>query len=106
MSAETSTVDLSKEGGAAAEDAAQEDANKEGSTAAKAGKPLSESEAQDFCQWLQVTLGSKKVSEVKVTKRLSDSPAIVTDHESGALRRMMKMVVSGESVLWNVIFLQ
>ena len=31
---------------------------------------------------------------MKVTKRLSDSPAIVTDHESGALRRMMKMVVS------------
>jgi TNF receptor-associated protein 1 len=106
MSAETSTVDLSKEGGAAAEDAAPEDANKEGSTAAKAGKPLTESEAQDFCQWLQVTLGSKKVSEVKVTKRLSDSPAIVTDHESGALRRMMKMVVSGESLLQNVIFLQ
>jgi hypothetical protein len=99
MSAETSTVDLSKEGGAAAEDAAQEDANKEGSTAAKAGKPLSESEAQDFCQWLQVTLGSKKVSEVKVTKRLSDSPAIVTDHESGALRRMMKMVVSSNEPL-------
>jgi len=34
-----------------------------------------------------------QVKQVKVTKRLSDSPAIVTDHESGALRRMMKMVV-------------
>ena len=30
--------------------------------------------------------------EVRPTTRLSDSPAIVTDHESGALRRMMKMV--------------
>lgn len=30
---------------------------------------------------------------MKVTKRLSDSLAIVTDHESGALRRMVKMVV-------------
>jgi HSP90 family molecular chaperone len=29
---------------------------------------------------------------IKVTNRLSDSPAIVTDHESGALRRMLKMI--------------
>jgi TNF receptor-associated protein 1 len=29
---------------------------------------------------------------VKTTTRLSDSPAIITDHESGALRRMMKML--------------
>jgi HSP90 family molecular chaperone len=58
-----------------------------------AAKPLTDAEAQDCCTWLALTLG-KKVSTVKVTKRLSDSPAIVTDHESGALRRMMKMVVS------------
>ncbi|CAN0038426.1 unnamed protein product [Discosporangium mesarthrocarpum] len=30
--------------------------------------------------------------EVKTTSRLSDSPAIVSNHESGALRRMMRMV--------------
>lgn len=30
--------------------------------------------------------------EVKTTSRLSDSPAIVTDHQSGALRKMMKML--------------
>jgi HSP90 family molecular chaperone len=29
---------------------------------------------------------------VKVTHRLSGSPAIVTDHESGALRRMQRML--------------
>jgi TNF receptor-associated protein 1 len=37
-------------------------------------------------------LGEKKVREVRVTHRLSDSPAIVTDHQSGALRRMMKFM--------------
>ena len=31
---------------------------------------------------------------MKVSKRLSDSPALVTDHESGSLRKMMKLVVS------------
>lgn len=30
--------------------------------------------------------------EVKVTSRLRDSPAIISSHESGALRKMMRMV--------------
>lgn len=89
MSAETSTVDLSKEGGAPEEDT---DTDKS-ATAKGSATPLTDAQAQDFCEWLKITLG-KKVSTVKVTKRLSDSPAIVTDHESGALRRMLKMVVS------------
>jgi TNF receptor-associated protein 1 len=33
-----------------------------------------------------------KLASVKATARLVDSPAVITDHESGALRRMMKMV--------------
>jgi hypothetical protein len=33
----------------------------------------------------------------QVTHRLSESPAIITDHESGAVRRMMKMVVRDPS---------
>lgn len=59
----------------------------------KKDKPrkLSDSEAKDLCEWFKVTLG-KKVREVKITNRLSDSPAIITDHDSGALRRMMKLV--------------
>jgi len=35
---------------------------------------------------------SSQVESVKVTTRLSSSPAIVTGHESGALRRMMQTV--------------
>ncbi len=37
------------------------------------------------------TLG-RRVREVSVTTRLDSTPCIVTDHESGAMRRMMKMV--------------
>ena len=53
---------------------------------------LSEDEAAQVCGWLRETLGEKRVREVRVTQRLSGSPAIITDHESGALRRMMQMV--------------
>ena len=38
-----------------------------------------------------MTLDSK-VSKCKVTSRLNSSPAVITDNESGALRRMMRMV--------------
>lgn len=89
LSAETSSIDLSKEG-SVPEDA--EDENKEDSKDKKASvTPLTDAEAEDCCTWLSMAL-TGKVSSVKITKRLSDSPAIVTDHESGALRRMMKMV--------------
>jgi HSP90 family molecular chaperone len=44
--------------------------------------------------YMKDTLGPQRVRDVKTTTRLSDSPAIITDHESGALRRMMKMLVS------------
>jgi len=52
---------------------------------------LNKTEADEFCAWFQMTL-NKKVSKCKVTSRLSSSPAIITDNESGALRRMMRMV--------------
>ncbi len=52
---------------------------------------LTEAEAGELGAWLVETL-SPKLAEVKPTTRLYDSPAIVTDHESGALRRMMRMV--------------
>ena len=52
---------------------------------------LTDKEAAEFCAWFQLTLDGK-VSKCKVTSRLSSSPAVVTDNESGALRRMMRMV--------------
>ena len=52
---------------------------------------LSEAEATDFCAWFRVTLNDK-VKECRTTTRLGSSPAVVTDNESGAMRRMMRMV--------------
>ena len=52
---------------------------------------LDDKEATEFCSWFQMTL-NEKVSSCKVTTRLSSSPAVVTNNESGAMRRMMRMV--------------
>ena len=52
---------------------------------------LSGEEAIEFCDWFKTVL-PEKVSSCKVTNRLTSSPAVVTDSESGAMRRMMHMV--------------
>lgn len=53
---------------------------------------LSDKQADEFCQWFKTSLGDEKVSSCKVTNRLGASPAVVTDTESGAMRRMMRLV--------------
>ena len=58
---------------------------------------LTEQESKDLGEWFRLVLGDKRVREVRATQRLSDSPAIVTDHQSGALRRMMRMVESANN---------
>lgn len=84
VSAETSSIDFSekKEG--------DEKTNK--ADESSEGPKLSDEQGKKVCEYLQEVLGSKKVRSVKVSQRLSGSPAIVTDHESGAVRRMMRMV--------------
>jgi HSP90 family molecular chaperone len=52
---------------------------------------LSDKDVNLLGDWMVNSL-PKKLSKVKSTKRLSESPAIITDHESGSLRRMMRMV--------------
>lgn len=52
-----------------------------------------EDEGKELCEWFTKAL-SKNVSSVKTTLRLKDSPAIVVDHESAAVRKMMKYVES------------
>lgn len=59
---------------------------------------LTEAQSAELCSWLKTRLGRERVREVKTTTRLHDSPAIITDHESGNLRKMMKMVVSLHNV--------
>jgi TNF receptor-associated protein 1 len=51
---------------------------------------LADNQVKELCDWMKQTLESSVV-QVKVTKRLVNSPAIVVDHESAALRRMMRM---------------
>lgn len=89
VSAESSSVDL---GPLPAPE--KDPASTEEDEAKKVTTTLTEVEADLLCNWLTTTLGPQRVRNVKTTVRLSDSPAIVTDHESGALRRMMKMLVS------------
>ena len=82
VSAETGSVNVG-----------DDEADKSADDASKDGKErLSDEEAALVCGWLRDTLGDHRVREVRVTDRLSGSPAIITDHESGALRRMMQMV--------------
>lgn len=87
---------VSAENSSALEDALSQDqanaADKDKDGAIDAPRVLSDADAADLCGWLRVTLGDKRVREVKLTRRLRDSPAVITDHESGALRRMMRMV--------------
>lgn len=89
VSAESSSVDLGPLPEKAEDPASKDETKKDSAITTK----LSEVEAAVLCDWLTATLGPTRVRSVKTTSRLSDSPAIVTDHESGALRRMMKMLV-------------
>lgn len=53
---------------------------------------LSATEAIDVCTWMKKTLGDNKIVSCRPSSRLVSSPAIVTDNESGMMRRMMRMV--------------
>jgi TNF receptor-associated protein 1 len=84
-----------KEGEDAAAAAAGTDgaAGKEASAAAATGASASLTPAQvdELGAWLLKAL-PKRLGKVRATTRLRNSPAVVTDHESAALRRMMRMV--------------
>lgn len=53
---------------------------------------LSATEAISVCKWMKDTLGASKIISCRPSSRLVSSPAIVTDNESGMMRRMMRMV--------------
>ncbi|TDH70740.1 hypothetical protein CCR75_004967 [Bremia lactucae] len=54
-------------------------------------KKLSIDEQKLFSAWFKLSL-ENSVKEVKYTSRLTDSPAIIVDHESASIRKMMQMV--------------
>jgi HSP90 family molecular chaperone len=91
LSADRSEVNLPKsDDDSDTNEDGSEDKNKDDGTTTS-GKSLSTAEAAKFCAWFQTTLPSK-VSKCKTTNRLSSSPAVIVDNESGALRRMMRIV--------------
>jgi len=56
---------------------------------------LSEDDAKAMQAWLVDTIDG--VKEVRLSSRLTESPAIVVGHESASMRRMMSMVEAGRA---------
>jgi HSP90 family molecular chaperone len=88
VSVEKGDIDLSKF--QASDDSSEKDYGEESSTSD--GEKLNATEAMDLCLWFKQSLGDSKVNSCRPSSRLVSSPAITTDNESGAMRRMMRMV--------------
>lgn len=92
VSVEKSDIDLSELTKSKADDKESKGDADDEENPYKADRKLTPEEALDLCMWFKKELGDKKISSCTVTNRLNASPAIVTDHESGAIRRMMRLV--------------
>lgn len=95
VSVEKSDIDLSKFGKNKAKDG-DDDKEKNDDKGEEKDKEsttkLSATEAIDVCTWMKTSLGDSKIISCRPSSRLVNSPAIVTDNESGMMRRMMQMV--------------
>jgi len=72
-------------------DAGVSDAAGQEKATTKKETPTVSGETADLITYMTSVLG-EKVSSITVTSRLSNSPAAIFDHESGAVRRLMKFV--------------
>lgn len=89
VSVEKSDIDLS----AFMDDNEATDSDKgKDSNLYSSSRELNPAECLEFCEWFRKELGEKKIASCTITKRLTNTPAIVTDNESGAMRRMMRLV--------------
>lgn len=81
---------------AAAEATAEADAAAPPSAAAEGlpGVPpkLSDAAVKALSSWLMSTALPKRLKAVKASTRLVNTPAVITDHESSSVRRMMRML--------------
>eukprot|EP00945_MAST-04E_sp_MAST-4E-sp1_P001770 g1770.t1 len=80
VSAETSGLELKTEGGRKTD----EERKKDAATSEEETKIQAE-----MVDWMKTTLADT-VMDVKVTTRLVDSPAIIVDHHSASIQKMMK----------------
>lgn len=92
LSADRSELELPKEEDS---DAGKDDKEGDTDNISTPSTALSKDEAIEFCAWFQTALTSK-VSKCETTNRLSSSPAVITDNESGALRNLMRILESQE----------
>ncbi len=95
VSVEKSDIDLSKFGKNKSkedEDDKEKSDEKDAKDDEDSSTKLSATEAIDVCTWMKTSLGDNKVISCRPSSRLVNSPAIVTDNESGMMRRMMQMV--------------
>ena len=94
VSVEKSDIDLSKFGDSKTKDAGddKEVKDEEEKSIDKTTTKLSATESIDVCTWMKTSLGDSKIISCRPSSRLVNSPAIVTDNESGMMRRMMRMV--------------
>jgi len=80
--------EVSKEKKAAAAKAKEEEAP---TAAPVVGARLTDAQVTELSAWWVAALPTR-LAKVRSTGRLRSSPAVVTDHESASLRRMMRMV--------------
>ena len=95
VSVEKSDIDLSKFGKSKSkedDDDKEKSDEKDAKDDEDSSTKLSATEAIDVCTWMKTSLGDNKVISCRPSSRLVNSPAIVTDNESGMMRRMMQMV--------------
>ena len=57
-------------------------------------EPLQGREVEDFSTWFKTALQGK-IETVKTTSRPMSVPAMIVDHESGNVRRLMQMASGG-----------
>mmetsp|Transcript_17265 Transcript_17265/g.33913 ORF Transcript_17265/g.33913 Transcript_17265/m.33913 type:complete len:704 (-) Transcript_17265:124-2235(-) len=93
VAAESGDVDLSELTKNRKDDAEKKDAP-EDKTAAEVLPELEKVESEALQDWFKTELDDVLL-KVSASTRLRNSPAIVVDHESAALRRMMRMVQQG-----------
>jgi TNF receptor-associated protein 1 len=97
VSVEKSDIDLSKfetkdKDSSKDKDVETGDDDRDDSSSTDSNGKLSATEAVDISRWFKDTLGDSKVASCRPSSRLVSSPAIVTDNESGLMRRMMRMI--------------
>ncbi|XP_014675493.1 PREDICTED: heat shock protein 75 kDa, mitochondrial-like [Priapulus caudatus] len=71
-----------------------QDKEKEGDTTTQDDNSLSDTDVKSLCTWMKQMLGTK-ATNVKVTRRLSNHPCVVTVAEMGAARHFVRTAFQG-----------